>query len=203
MLGGKTFSLDSLLAAIAKNKPQEQQVKQKSPEELRQEELDKYYARNIVEYKEPEQWEKEQDQLFDFHKHEERMKKLDKISLNKGMSDEDKKQRMLLRKHLKHERRIKGIDVSDDDIDPDAVQKTGYELTDYMKVYNSRTAMDYTKGYDPKKMDEHYLSKEELLYEKHNTMMPNQVGFTFDYKAQGLEIKENEIEEIRESFFKF
>ena len=50
---------------------------------------------------------------------------------------------------------MRGEDLSTSE-DEDGNKKSGYELTEYMKEYNSKTRTDFTQGYEPKKLDEDY-----------------------------------------------
>ena len=91
------------------------------------------------------------------------------------------------RRKKKNRKKQLGMDVSSDtDSFHEEVEKTGYEFTPYMTLYNANTKMDYTKGYDPKKMDDVY--KQGLTYELSHTQMPKAVSFTFDWKLSGIEI---------------
>ena len=65
-----------------------------------------------------------------------------------------KRKKIRQREILLKEARGELIEEGDyDDVDSDEPAKTGYELTAYMEAYNKNTAFDYTKGYDPEKMD--------------------------------------------------
>ena len=77
--------------------------------------------------------------------------------------------------------------MSSDSEMSDDVQKTGYELTDYMVEFNEKTKIDYTEGYNPKEIDEHYKYTNPY-WEKEATMMPNEVGFTFDITKSEIKI---------------
>jgi hypothetical protein len=115
-----------------------------------------------------------------------------------GETEEEKEKR---RKNKKRKRQL-GMDVSSDtDSVKEEVEKTGYEFTKYMELYNQRTKFDYTKGYDPKKMDDVY--KQGLTYELGRTEMPRAVSFTFDWKISGFEITDEALESIKESLAKF
>ena len=58
-----------------------------------------------------------------------------------------------------------GEDLSSSE-DEDGNKKTGYELTDYMKEYNSNTREDFTEGYDPKSLDQNYKLSKHINTEK-------------------------------------
>ena len=70
-----------------------------------------------------------------------------------------------------------------------------------MKQYNELTFMDYTKGFEPEKMDEFYMKGG--FYDKKNSAMPNQVDFTFDVKFSGIEIDKKTLDELHDLFEKF
>jgi Ca2+-binding EF-hand superfamily protein len=81
-------------------------------------------------------------------------------------------------------------------------QKTGYELTDFMKEFNAKTKIDYTDGYDPKSCDEHYKNTNPL-WEKEATDMPNQYGFTFDILKSHIKIDQKLFDEASDCLNKF
>lgn len=72
---------------------------------------------------------------------------------------------------MKMNRRLRGIEMSSDSSMSDDPEKTGYELTEFMKEFNQKTTLDYEAGYDPKKIDDHYKFTNPL-YERHDTTMP-------------------------------
>ena len=99
-------------------------------------------------------------------------------------------------------RRLRGIEMSSDSELSDDPQKTGYELTEFMKEFNAKTKMDYTKGYDPKQIDDHYRETNPL-YERHDTSMPREFGFTFDAMTAGIGLNTKLKNEIEDCLAKF
>lgn len=83
------------------------------------------------------------------------------------------------------------------------MKKTGYELTPFMKWYNENTEIDYEAGYDPKALDEHYKDKEQMLYDKGLTAMPNEIDFTFNIESGGVNFTKEAIDLIKDNFEKF
>ena len=54
-------------------------------------------------------------------------------------------------------------------------QKLG--ITEYMEVYDSKfEGIDYFDGFDAKEVQHHYTDTNPL-YEKHETFMPDRIGF--------------------------
>ena len=70
-----------------------------------------------------------------------------------------------------------------------------------MRQYNELTFMDYTKGFEPEKMDDFY--NKGGYYSKGQSAMPNQVDFTFDVKFSGIEIDKQTLAELHDLFDKF
>ena len=64
--------------------------------------------------------------------------------------------------------------------DEDGNKKSGYELTDYMKEYNSKTKQDFTEGYEPKKLDDDYKKLER--WDQQSSSFPKIKGDTDDTK---------------------
>lgn len=130
---------------------------------------------------------------------------------NRQYTQEQLRERRISKRRVKGARRGQGLDVSDDSSDGSldfpghdiAIAKTGYELTPYMNEYNAKTEYDYTEGYDPAALDQHYRDKEECLYKREKTVMPNEVNFTFDIKFSGVDLNEDIVLQIKESFEKF
>lgn len=87
------------------------------------------------------------------------------------------------------------------DSDGSGPEKTGYELTAYMEEYNKNTAFDYTKGYDPQKMDQIY--KEKSLWNKKKSSMPQEVDFTFNIKNSALNCDKETMDILNDCFEKF
>jgi hypothetical protein len=71
-----------------------------------------------------------------------------------------------------------GEDLSTSE-DEDGNKKSGYELTDYMKEYNAKTTTDFTKGYEPKKLDDDY--KNFKIWDKKTTTLP----YTYQDRGPG------------------
>ena len=71
-----------------------------------------------------------------------------------------------------------------------------------MKEFNAKTKMDYTKGYDPRAIDDHY-KETNPLYERHDTIMPKEFGFTFDVMRAGLGLDRRLRHEIEDCLAKF
>lgn len=63
--------------------------------------------------------------------------------------------------------------------------------------------MDFVARYDPELMDREYLDKENMLYNKRYTKMPNEIDFTFDHRFSGVRIEEHDLEEIKAAYHKF
>ena len=83
----------------------------------------------------------------------------------------------------------------------DGAIKTGYELTAYMEEYNKNTAFDFTKGYDPQKMDDIY--KEKSTWMKKKSTMPQEVDFTFNVKMSALNCDKETMALLNDCFEKF
>ena len=93
---------------------------------------------------------------------------------------------------------MRGEDLSTSE-DEDGNKKSGYELTEYMKEYNQNTRTDFTKGYEPKKLDEDY--KNLKGFDSVTTCFP-MVYTEPDTKHQTVQIS-NEIKaELAEMFSK-
>ena len=65
------------------------------------------------------------------------------------------KKKFLKYQRERHLRFVHGEDLSTSE-DEDGNKKSGYELTEYMKEYNANTRKDFTKGNEPKKLDDDY-----------------------------------------------
>jgi len=103
---------------------------------------------------------------------------------------------------MKTNRRLRGIEMSSDSAMSDDPEKTGYELTDFMKEFNAKTKIDYTEGYDPKSCYEHY-KETNPYWEKKATDMPNEFGFTFNIFKSDIKIDEKAAYEVTDCLSKF
>ena len=65
-----------------------------------------------------------------------------------------------------------------------------------MTEFNQKTTMDYLARYDPHLMDSEYMDKENMLYKKSYTKMPNEIDFTFDRAFSGVKIDGHMLEDI-------
>lgn len=70
-----------------------------------------------------------------------------------------------------------------------------------MIEYNEQTSQDYTKGYDPFKLDSYY--KEGNYYKKGESQMPPDMEFAFDAKFAGISMQDETVQEIKDMFAKF
>lgn len=72
-----------------------------------------------------------------------------------------------------------------------------------MKKYNEKADKDLIEGFDPRLLDKQYRDHDQKLYNQQKSTMPKQVDFTFDIKHSGIEMTEQVIEMVRDSFEKF
>ena len=67
-----------------------------------------------------------------------------------------------MEKYLKYKKRRRDRELAGEDLstseDEDGNKKTGYEKTAYMIEFDEKTSFDHSKGYDPKKLDQFYVS---------------------------------------------
>uniref|UniRef100_A0A7S3FV94 EF-hand domain-containing protein n=1 Tax=Strombidium rassoulzadegani TaxID=1082188 RepID=A0A7S3FV94_9SPIT len=116
---------------------------------------------------------------------------------SKNLREENRKRERLLKNQIMG----KGGDLPEEEEAALAAKDEGFYMTSYMKQYNEMTNQDYSKGFEPQRLDDFY--KEFTKYRKDQSVMPRQINFTFDVKFSGIEIEEEVITQIHDLLDKF